>query len=317
MPMRELLEEKLARFEELEKQLVDPEVLSNPARDCGRRARARLAGQAGQEVSPLQGAQRADRRSPADDRRATTPRCANWPRPNCPSLRDERETLWNELLDMTIGGEDANRSRVIMEIRAGTGGDEAALFARDLYEMYKHHAESKGWKVEVLDHQRHRAGRLQGNHPGRRGRRRLPRAAIRERRPPRAARARNRNQGPHPHLGRHRGRAARAGRRRNRPQARRLSQGHVLRQRPRRAARQQDRLGRPADALRDRHRRAVPGRKEPAQELRQGAARAQDAGSTKPSAGGSTTSGPASARRWSARATAASAFAPTTSPRTA
>jgi peptide chain release factor 1 len=38
-----------------------------------------------------------------------------------------------------------------MEIRAGTGGDEAALFARDLYEMYKHHAEQRGWKVEVLD----------------------------------------------------------------------------------------------------------------------------------------------------------------------
>ncbi len=45
---------------------------------------------------------------------------------------------------MTIGGEDANRTRCIMEIRAGTGGDEAALFARDLYEMYKHYAEDEG-----------------------------------------------------------------------------------------------------------------------------------------------------------------------------
>ncbi len=52
---------------------------------------------------------------------------------------------------MTVGGEDANRTRSVMEIRAGTGGDEAALFARDLYEMYKHHAESRGWKVEMLD----------------------------------------------------------------------------------------------------------------------------------------------------------------------
>ena len=68
-----------------------------------------------------------------------------------PELRDEREKLWNELLDMTIGGEDANRTRCVMEIRAGTGGDEAALFARDLYEMYKHYCEGKGWKVEVLD----------------------------------------------------------------------------------------------------------------------------------------------------------------------
>ena len=52
---------------------------------------------------------------------------------------------------MTVGGEDANRTRCILEIRAGTGGDEAALFARDLYEMYKHYAESQRWKVEILD----------------------------------------------------------------------------------------------------------------------------------------------------------------------
>ena len=67
-----------------------------------------------------------------------------------PELREERETFWNELLDMTIGGEDANRSRCIVEIHAGTGGDEAALFARDLYEMYRHYSESKGWKIEVM-----------------------------------------------------------------------------------------------------------------------------------------------------------------------
>jgi len=52
---------------------------------------------------------------------------------------------------MTIGGEDATRTRCVMEIRAGTGGDEAALFARDLYEMYKRYSEIKGWKVEVME----------------------------------------------------------------------------------------------------------------------------------------------------------------------
>jgi peptide chain release factor 1 len=68
-----------------------------------------------------------------------------------PELKAQREVLWNELLDLTIGGEDAARSRCIVEIRAGTGGDEAALFARDLYEMYKHYAEDQRWKVEVMD----------------------------------------------------------------------------------------------------------------------------------------------------------------------
>ena len=40
---------------------------------------------------------------------------------------------------------------VIMEIRAGTGGDEAALFAGDLFRMYSRYAERKGWKVELID----------------------------------------------------------------------------------------------------------------------------------------------------------------------
>jgi peptide chain release factor 1 len=52
---------------------------------------------------------------------------------------------------MTIGGEDAHRGSCIMEIRAGTGGEEAALFARDLYEMYRHYAEGRRWKVELLE----------------------------------------------------------------------------------------------------------------------------------------------------------------------
>ncbi|MEO2045034.1 MAG: peptide chain release factor 1, partial [Pirellulales bacterium] len=69
-----------------------------------------------------------------------------------PELVESREKLWNELLELTLGGEDANRTRCIMEIRAGTGGGEAALFARDLYEMYKHHAVTKRWKIEILDH---------------------------------------------------------------------------------------------------------------------------------------------------------------------
>lgn len=68
-----------------------------------------------------------------------------------PQREERREELWEELLDMTIGGEDANRTRCVMEIRAGTGGDEAALFARNLFEMYKRYAEERGWKVEVLD----------------------------------------------------------------------------------------------------------------------------------------------------------------------
>lgn len=58
------------------------------------------------------------------------------------------ETEWNNLLRPPSKEETGN---VIMEIRAGTGGDEAALFARDLFKMYSKFAEKKGWKIELMD----------------------------------------------------------------------------------------------------------------------------------------------------------------------
>jgi peptide chain release factor 1 len=148
--LREELEQKLARFEELEKQLVDPDVLSNPARVA---AAAREHGSLGKLTKKYRrfkalNAQMAETQEFVDGKDAEMREMAA---AELPGLRDEREAIWNELLEMTIGGEDAQRTRIVTEIRAGTGGDEAALFARDMYEMYKRYAESKGWKVEVLD----------------------------------------------------------------------------------------------------------------------------------------------------------------------
>ena len=150
MSLRKMLDDKLSRFEELEKQLVDPEVLSNAsrvataAREHGTLAklakkyrRFQVLNSEITETQTLMAGKDAEMREMAEA--------------ELPALRAERETLWNELLEMTIGGEDAQRDKLVMEIRAGTGGDEVALFARDLYEMYKHHAENKHWKIEVLD----------------------------------------------------------------------------------------------------------------------------------------------------------------------
>jgi peptide chain release factor 1 len=148
--MRKLLEEKLTRFEQLERQLVDPDVAANSdriaavAREHG--SLAKLAGryrafkdlnQQITEAAEMATGKDAEMRELAEA--------------ELPELKEQREVIYNELLDMTLGGEDANRTRCVMEIRAGTGGDEAALFARDLYEMYKRYFETKGWKVEVFD----------------------------------------------------------------------------------------------------------------------------------------------------------------------
>ena len=56
-----------------------------------------------------------------------------------------------ELKQLLIPRDPNDEKNVIMEIRAGTGGEEAALFASDLYRMYTRYAESRGWKVEVID----------------------------------------------------------------------------------------------------------------------------------------------------------------------
>jgi peptide chain release factor 1 len=147
--MRKLLEEKLARFEELERQLLDPQVLAVPARQSAvhreygalakvatkyrrfKQLNAQIA-----EATEIAGGSDAEMRQLGES--------------ELPRLKEDREKLWSELLDLMIGGEEANRSRCVMEIRAGTGGEEAALFARDLYSMYRHYAEGRGWKVEIL-----------------------------------------------------------------------------------------------------------------------------------------------------------------------
>mgnify|MGYP006293866007 CR=1 FL=1 len=59
--------------------------------------------------------------------------------------------LLEEIQDTLVMADDMHVASVILEIRAGTGGDEAALFARDLYNMYMHYAESRKWKVEQLE----------------------------------------------------------------------------------------------------------------------------------------------------------------------
>ena len=147
--MRDLLDNKLARFERLEKDLVDPDVLGDSsrlaatAREHGSLAKLANKYRAFKDLAQ----QIADTRELAEGDEEMRELAEQ----ELPELIDQREAVWDELLTMTLGGEDANRARCIMEIRAGTGGDEAALFARDLFEMYKRHAETKRWKIEVMD----------------------------------------------------------------------------------------------------------------------------------------------------------------------
>ena len=65
-------------------------------------------------------------------------------------LEPQLQALEAELRSLLLPRDPRDNRNVIMEVRAGTGGDEAGLFAANLYRMYARYAESRGWKVEVL-----------------------------------------------------------------------------------------------------------------------------------------------------------------------
>lgn len=67
-----------------------------------------------------------------------------------PPLKSVIEKFEGELQFLLLPKDAADDKNAILEVRAGTGGSEAALFAGDLFRMYQRHAETHGWKVEVL-----------------------------------------------------------------------------------------------------------------------------------------------------------------------
>jgi peptide chain release factor 1 len=66
------------------------------------------------------------------------------------SLEAKRDTLLAEIKVLLVPKDPNDEKNVVLEIRAGTGGDEAALFAADLLRMYTRYAERQGWKVETM-----------------------------------------------------------------------------------------------------------------------------------------------------------------------
>ncbi|MFM8405884.1 MAG: PCRF domain-containing protein, partial [Pirellulaceae bacterium] len=129
MNIRQQLEQSLQRYEELERMMGDPQVLADSskmaavAREHGSLLKtATKYRQYKQLCDDIRGLTEMAESEDADERAMAGEELE--------LVRTQREALWTELLNATIGGEDANRDRCVMEIRAGTGGEEAALFAR-------------------------------------------------------------------------------------------------------------------------------------------------------------------------------------------
>ena len=138
-----------ARFAELDRLLAEPDVARDPKklRDLSRE-RARLA-----RTVETSEAYRRLQRTLDDDRAAIASgdaELAELARAELPELEARDAVLSGELRTLLLPRDPDDDKNVIVEIRGGVGGEEAALFAADLYRLYSKYAEKKRWKQEVL-----------------------------------------------------------------------------------------------------------------------------------------------------------------------
>ena len=140
----------LARAAEVERALADPATARNPQmlKALGREhARLDRIRQTARRLDKLSD-ELAQARELARD---ADPALAELARADLDRLTPMVETLARELADLLVPPDPLDDRDVIMEIRAGTGGDEAALFAADLVRMYTRFAERRGWTVETVE----------------------------------------------------------------------------------------------------------------------------------------------------------------------
>jgi len=147
--MWDALKKVEARFAELTDLLGRPEVVSDPRklRDLSRE-RAQLE----KTVNAFAEYRRVEK-TIADDEAAVAsgdPELKELAEAELAELKPRRESMEAELQKLLLPRDPDDDKNVIVEIRAGTGGDEASLFAADLYKMYSKYAERHGWKQELM-----------------------------------------------------------------------------------------------------------------------------------------------------------------------
>ncbi len=149
--MIDKLEALAARLRRLDEVVAQPGLAKDPAlyRETMReRSRLAVVDDCYQEyksvLSSLEGA-----RARAKDE--SDPEMREMAREEARELEERRAALETRLQDLIAPRDELADKPAIVEIRAGTGGEEAALFAADLFRMYSRFAEKKGWKIEVME----------------------------------------------------------------------------------------------------------------------------------------------------------------------
>ncbi|MDR0362893.1 MAG: peptide chain release factor 1 [Planctomycetota bacterium] len=148
--MKEKLGDRLERFRELDRLLADPAVGGDPHIGDYMRERGTLAkSMALYENYLATGKELADNREIAGDS-SQDRELRELAEMEISDLEEKAAALEAELVALLLGQGADNDRNAILEIRAGTGGEEAALFAGDLFRMYRNFADGRGWKFEVM-----------------------------------------------------------------------------------------------------------------------------------------------------------------------
>lgn len=149
--MFDKLEDLLVRYQELEQELMDPNVTNDPAN-----YRKLMKEQA--ELAPLvdkykeyKETQAAIEESLAMLDEESDEEIRELAKEELNSCKLKLEKVQEELKILLLPKDPNDEKNVIVEIRAGAGGDEAALFAAELYRMYVHYAERNRWKIEMMN----------------------------------------------------------------------------------------------------------------------------------------------------------------------
>jgi peptide chain release factor 1 len=141
------LEQLVRRYGELEELLCKPEVLAD-------RVRSQKLNKERSDLEPLVNAlaryRDLEKKIRDDEEALADPELRELAQAELPALQDDRDKLAASIQLLLLPPDPNDRKNTIVEIRSGEGGEEAALFAADLFRMYARYAERKGWKIEVL-----------------------------------------------------------------------------------------------------------------------------------------------------------------------
>ncbi len=143
------LEQLVARHEEVGALLAEPEVIADQQRF---RELSREYAQLEPVVRHVQAWHQAlaEQAAAHDMARDPDPELRTLASDELASVEDQLATLERELQLLLLPSDPHDDANLFLEVRAGTGGDEAALFAGDLFRMYSRYAEIHGWRVEIL-----------------------------------------------------------------------------------------------------------------------------------------------------------------------